>query len=335
MKICAVSVLSLRVVDRGEKNMNKPILIAIGGNSLIRHGQRGSIPEQIENAATTCHHLAALIEQGHTLIITHGNGPQVGAQLIRSELASSQVYPLPLDSCDASTQGEMGYILQNALRSALHARGISKPIVTILTQVVVGKDDSAFTNPTKPIGPFYSQKVAEERKRDLGWQIVEDAARGYRRVVPSPQPLEIVELDVIEHCVNNGMIVIAVGGGGIPVVEENGIYRGVEAVIDKDRASALLAKKLHLKKFVISTDTDRVYLNFKQPNQVALDRISLAQALHYQSEKHFLAGSMGPKVEAAIDFVSHGGEEAIITKPELLVEAMNGTAGTHLYMNKQ
>ncbi len=325
MNICAVSVLSVV-----KKNMNTPILIAIGGNSLIRHGQRGSISEQIENAATTCRYLAALIEQGHSLIITHGNGPQVGAQLIRSELASSQVYPLSLDSCDASTQGEMGYILQNALRSALHARGISKTVVTILTQVVVGKDDPAFQHPTKPVGPFYSYKVAEQRKQELGWQIVEDAARGYRRVVPSPQPLEIVELDAIEHCSNNGMIVIAVGGGGIPVIDEDGVYRGVEAVIDKDRASALLAKKMHLKKFIISTDTDRVYLNFKQSNQIALEKISLAQAMQYSKEKHFLAGSMGPKVEAAIDFVSNGGEEAIITQPELLVDAMNGTAGTRV-----
>ncbi|MFA5833287.1 MAG: carbamate kinase [Bacteroidota bacterium] len=313
--------------------MNTPTLIAIGGNSLIRHGQRGSISEQMENAAITCRHLAALIEQGHSLIITHGNGPQVGAQLIRSELGSSQVYQLPLDCCDASTQGEMGYLMQNALRSALHARGISKPIVTILTQVVVDKNDPAFANPTKTVGPFYSQKVAEERKRELGWAIVEDAARGYRRVVPSPQPLDIVELDVIEHCVNNGMIVIAVGGGGIPVVRENGIYQGVEAVIDKDRASALLAKKLHLKRFVISTDTDRVYLNFKHQNQIALDSLSLELAMQYQKEHHFLAGSMGPKMEAAIDFISHGGEEVIITRAELLVDAMNGSAGTHLSMN--
>ena len=313
--------------------MTKPILIAIGGNSLIRHGQQGSIGEQIENAANTCRYLATLIEQGHTLIITHGNGPQVGAQLIRSELASSQVYTLPLDSCDASTQGEMGYLLQNALRTALHERGISKPIVTILTQVVVDENDPAFAHPTKTVGPFYSQKVAEERKRDLGWVIVEDAARGYRRVVPSPQPLEIVELDVIEHCVNDGMIVIAVGGGGIPVVKDHGVYRGVEAVIDKDRASALLAKKLGLKKFVISTDTDRVYLNFKQPDQKALDRLTLDLAKQYQSEKHFLAGSMGPKMEAAIDFISNGGDEVIITRPEFLVEAMNGTAGTHIVNN--
>ncbi|HVN47667.1 MAG TPA: carbamate kinase [Bacteroidota bacterium] len=310
--------------------MNQPIIVAIGGNSLIRAGQHGSVSEQIENAMTTCQHLAMLIVQGHKLIITHGNGPQVGAQLIRSELASSRVYSLPLDSCDASTQGELGYVLQNALRSTLHAHRLSVPVITILTQVVVKKDDPAFQHPTKPIGPFFSQAVAEERKRELGWHIVEDAARGYRRVVPSPKPLEIVELDAIQHCSNDGMIVIAVGGGGIPVIEDHGTYRGVEAVIDKDRASALLAKKIHAKKFIISTDTDYIYLNYKKPDQRALERLTLADAQMYLNENHFLAGSMGPKVEAAVDFLSHGGEEVIITRPELLADAVNGTAGTHI-----
>lgn len=310
--------------------MNPPILIAVGGNALIRHGQHGTIDEQRENASLTSRHLAALVAQGNSIVVTHGNGPQVGAQLIRSESAVTQVYSLPLDACDASTQGEIGYILQNALRTELNEKGIFRPVVTILTQVVVSKEDKAFQNPTKPIGPFLSQKIAEDRKRDLGWQIVEDAARGYRRVVPSPKPIEILELDAIEHCVNNGMIVIAVGGGGIPVINNNGKYSGVEAVIDKDRASALLARKLHLKKFVISTDTDRVYLNFKLPNQIALDRISLADAKKYLDEKQFPPGSMGPKMEAAVDFLSNGGEEVIITKPELLVDAVNGTAGTHI-----
>ncbi|MBL7961418.1 carbamate kinase [bacterium] len=313
--------------------MTTPILIAIGGNSLIRHGQRGSIGEQIENARTTCRYLAALIKQGHSLIITHGNGPQVGAQLIRSELASSQVYPLPLDCCDASTQGEIGYILQNALRTELNTLKMAHSVVTILTQVVVSKDDPAFQHPTKPIGPFLSQKTAEMRKQELGWHIVDDAARGYRRVVPSPKPIEIVELDAIKHCMNEGMIVIAVGGGGIPVVHEQESYSGIEAVIDKDRASALLAGKLGLKKFIISTDTDRVYLNFKQPDQVALDRIMLAEAKQYLESGQFPPGSMGPKMEAAADFLSHGGEEVIITKPEFLVDAVNGKAGTHIYRN--
>ncbi|KAB2880192.1 carbamate kinase [bacterium] len=311
--------------------MNTPILIAIGGNSLIRHGQSGLIGEQIENARTTCRYLAALIKQGHSLIITHGNGPQVGAQLIRSELASSQVYPLPLDCCDASTQGEIGYILQNALRTEMNTLGVAHSIVTILTQVVVSKDDPAFQFPTKPIGPFLSQKTAEMRKQELGWHIVDDAARGYRRVVPSPKPIEIVELDSIKHCVNDGMIVIAVGGGGIPVIQEQGNFSGIEAVIDKDRASALLAGKLELKRFIISTDTDRVYLNFKQPDQIALDRITLAEAKQYLESGQFPPGSMGPKMEAAVDFLSRGGEEVIITKPEFLGDAVNGKAGTHIY----
>ena len=311
--------------------MGKPILIAIGGNSLIRVGQSGSVKEQMENANTTCKHLAKLVEQGHDIVITHGNGPQVGAQLIRSELASNQVYQLPLDSCDASTQGEMGYLLQNAMRSALHELGINKTVITILTQVVVDENDTAFVNPSKPIGPFYSKEIAEKRKEELGWKIIEDAARGYRRVVPSPYPLQIVELDAIKHCLSHGFIVIAVGGGGIPVINNAGVYHGVEAVIDKDRASSLLANKLELDKFIISTDTDKVYLNFKKPNQLALDSISLDQANKYMTENHFLAGSMGPKVEAAIDFLSKGGTEVIITRPELISEAVSGKTGTHIF----
>lgn len=315
--------------------MGKPLLIAIGGNSLIRAGQSGSVKEQMENANTTCRHIARLIEQGHKIVITHGNGPQVGAQLIRSELASQQVYQLPLDSCDASTQGEMGYILQNAMRTALHELGIKTPVITLLTQVVVDEKDPAFTNPSKPIGPFYSREVAEKRKNELGWKIIEDAARGYRRVVPSPYPLEIVELDAIKACLSQGFIVIAVGGGGIPVIEKNGIYQGVEAVVDKDRASALLATKLNLDTFIISTDTDKVYLNYKKENQVALDNITLEQVKKHSGDKHFPAGSMGPKVEAAIDFLSKGGKEVIITRPELISEAVNGKTGTHIFSREK
>lgn len=315
--------------------MGKPILIAIGGNSLIRAGQSGSVKEQMENANTTCKHLAKLVQQGHKIVITHGNGPQVGAQLIRSELASKQVYQLPLDSCDASTQGEMGYLLQNAMRTALHELGIKTPVITILTQVVVDENDPAFANPSKPIGPFYSKEVAEQRKNELGWKVIEDAARGYRRVVPSPHPLEIVELDAIKFCLSEGFIVIAVGGGGIPVLDKDGVYHGVEAVVDKDRASSLLANKLNLDTFIISTDTDKVYLNFNKPNQLALDNITLEQALKYQAENHFLAGSMGPKVEAAVDFISKGGAEVIITRPELISEAVSGKTGTHIFSNEK
>jgi carbamate kinase len=315
--------------------MTTPIVVAIGGNSLIRAGQGGSVAEQFENALVTSRHIASLAAQGHALVITHGNGPQVGAQLIRSELASSQVYELPLDSCDASTQGELGYILQNAMRSALHERGLDIPVVTILTQIVVDRNDPAFGDPTKPVGPFYSRRVAEERERTQGWKVVEDASRGYRRVVPSPKPLEIIELDAIAHCLKGGMIVIAAGGGGIPVIRDNGNCLGVEAVIDKDRASALLAKKLQAKQLVISTDTDYVYLNYKKPDQQALVRVTADEACAYLAANYFLAGSIGPKVEAAVDFVAGGGEEAIITKPELLSEAIAGRAGTHIVATMQ
>ncbi len=310
--------------------MSLPILIAIGGNSLIRAGQRGTIAEQMENAAITCGYIAALVERGHQVLLTHGNGPQVGAQLLRSELSAAQVYPMPLDTCDASTQGELGYILQNALRTALAARGLKRTVVTILTQVVVDPKDAAFAHPTKPVGPFYSRETAERRKQELGWDIVEDAARGYRRVVPSPKPIDIVELDAIAACLRQDMLVIAAGGGGIPVVRNNSDYCGVEAVIDKDLASALLAKELGLKVMVISTDADRVYLNFKKPNQTSVDRLTVSEAARFLSEGQFPPGSMGPKIEAAVDFLANGGETVVITNFHYIVEALEGRAGTRI-----
>lgn len=310
--------------------MARPTLIAIGGNSLIRAGQKGTIQEQMENAAVTAGYIADLVAGGHDVLITHGNGPQVGAVLLRSELASGQVYTLPLDSCVASTQGEMGYILENALRTALKARHLDASVVSILTQVVVDPSDPAFSHPTKPIGPFYSKEVAEQKLAE-GWRIIEDAARGYRRVVPSPKPMGIVELESINACIDQGMVVIALGGGGIPVVAEDGRYTGIEAVIDKDRASALLAKELHLERFVISTDTDRVYLDYRKPQQRALCSMSLTQARDYLKEGHFPSGSMGPKIESAVDFLSNGGKEVIITDPSHLAEAISGDAGTHIF----
>jgi carbamate kinase len=315
--------------------MKQSLLIAVGGNSLIRSGQRGTFEEQQANARVTCDYIAALIEMGHQVILTHGNGPQVGAQLLRSETASTYAYTLPLDGCDAATQGETGYLLETALRSALQAKGIFRQIATILTQVVVKEDDPAFENPTKPIGQFYSQETAEQKERELGWKIVEDAARGYRRVVPSPIPVDIVELEVIRHCVQNGILVIAVGGGGIPVILDHGHYQGVEAVIDKDRASVLLARKLGLEKVIVTTDADRVYLNHKKPDQRPLDRITVSQARQYFKEGHFPPGSMGPKIEAAIDFLTHGGKEVIITQPEFLARALEGKGGTSIVADER
>jgi carbamate kinase len=237
----------------------KKALLAVGGNSLIRAGQRGTIEEQFENAEKTAEYIAELIEMDFNLVITHGNGPQVGAQLIRVETGAGQVYSMPLDVCVASTQGEIGYILQNSIQKSLWKKGIKKQVITIITQVVVDKDDPAFSKPSKPVGPFYTKEEAE-RKRMLGWEIIEDAGRGYRRVVPSPKPIDIVEKDAIKQCIEDGMIVIAVGGGGIPVVKKDDHFSGVEAVIDKDRASAVLAKYLDVDYFIISTDTDKVYL---------------------------------------------------------------------------
>ena len=263
-------------------------------------------------------------------MVTHGNGPQVGSQLLRSEIGSSQTYSLPLDVCVAMTQGEIGYILQNALQSVLRERGLERTVTTLITQVVVDKGDSAFQRPTKPIGPFYSKQVAEQKRSELGWNIVEDAARGFRRVVASPRPLRILELDVIEDCLQRGMIVIASGGGGIPVVEDDGTVRGIEAVIDKDRASSLLAQELGIARFAISTDVEHVFVNYKKPDQMVLRSITLPEAKFYLNNGHFAEGSMRPKIEAAIEFLDAGGSEVIITDPEHLTAALAGSTGTHL-----
>ena len=264
------------------------------------------------------------------LIVSHGNGPQVGAQLLRSEAGSSQTYTLPLDVCVAMTQGEIGFMLQNSMQTAFRKRGIKRSVVTVVTQVVVDKNDLAFQRPTKPIGPFYSKEVAERKRRELSWSIVEDAARGYRRVVPSPLPKDIIELDVIKDCLEHGNVVIAVGGGGIPVILENGEVKGIEAVIDKDRASALLASKLGIEHLVISTEVPEVYLNYKKFDQQALRISTVAEAKKHLADKQFSEGSMKPKIEAALDFLSTGGQRVTITNPEHLLGALEGKAGTRI-----
>ncbi len=310
--------------------MPRTALIAVGGNSLIRAGEKGTVAEQMANARRTAAAMVGLLRDGWRLVITHGNGPQVGAQLLRSERASDQVPGQTLDVCGASSQGEIGYILAQALSHELIAAGVTVPVVGIVTQTVVSADDPAMQHPTKPIGPFYSRADAEEKKRLFGWEIVEDAARGYRRVVPSPEPLEIVELEVIRDLVNDGVLVIAVGGGGIPVMHDNGGYKGVEAVIDKDRASALLASKLGVDVFAISTDTDFVYLDYKKPTQTPLPVVTASEIqAHYQAG-HFPPGNMGPKVESALRFLEAGGKEVIITSFEYLYDAVQGKAGTRI-----
>jgi carbamate kinase len=310
----------------------KTILLAVGGNSLIRAGEKGTIAEQLANAQRTAAEVAKLIRGGYRIVLTHGNGPQVGAALLRSERGASQVPGHPLDVCDASTQGEIGYLLQQSLDTELV--GLRVPVVTVLTQVVVALDDPAMRRPTKPIGPFYSRADAEERRSRFGWDIVEDAARGYRRVVPSPEPVEILELDVIRYLLDRGVLVIACGGGGIPVAWKDGRLQGVEAVIDKDRASALLASHLDVDLFVISTDTDYVYLNYKKPAQEPLPLASPRALQEYADAGHFPPGNMGPKVESVLRFVTRGRREAIITSAENLCRAVAGFAGTHVVLEQ-
>ena len=308
-------------------------VIAIGGNALILDGQRGTIDEQYENARETAHHVAALVAAGWGVVVTHGNGPQVGFILLRSELVPSNA-PVPklnLEMSVADSQGGIGHILSQALLNELASRGLPDRVVCVLTHVVVDAADPAFSRPTKPIGPFYTKEEADDRALRNGWTMIEDAGRGYRRVVASPQPIRIVENDQIRTLIDAGFVVIAVGGGGIAVVEtEPGRYRGVEAVIDKDRASALLAASIQVPLLVLSTGVERVAVHFRQPDERWLDRVTVSEAKQYLEEGEFPRGSMGPKVEAAIRFLEDGGEEVLITIPAGLERAIAGETGTRV-----
>ncbi|ROL59853.1 carbamate kinase [Bacteroidetes/Chlorobi group bacterium ChocPot_Mid] len=311
--------------------MAQKALIAVGGNSLIRAGERGTLAEQSANARATAKSIARMIKLGWEVVITHGNGPQAGAALLRSERAGNEVYTHTLDMCVATTQSEIGYIMQRELEFELKQLGLKKLVTTIPTMVLVDKNDNAFKNPTKPIGPFYEKNVAEQKRRTLGWDIVEDAARGYRRVVASPEPIEVLQLEVISKSIEMGIVVIALGGGGIPVAYgENGEIVGMEAVIDKDRSSALLAKNLNVDLFVISTDTDQVYLNYKTDRQQGIRKATAEEMQRYLDEGQFPPGSMGPKVESAIKFIKNGGKKVIITSYEYLMDALEEKAGTHI-----
>lgn len=308
--------------------MWKTALVAVGGNALIRAGEKGTVAEQLANTRRTAAAIRRVIDLGYGLVITHGNGPQVGAQLLRSERASDVAYSQTLDVCGAASQGEIGYLLAQSLHNEL--AGLHIPVACVVTQTVVSADDPAMLHPTKPIGPFYSRSDAEEKRRTLGWQIVEDAARGWRRVVPSPEPLEIVELELIRELVKHGALVISTGGGGIPVVRQGERLRGVEAVIDKDRASAVLAAQLGVDLFAICTDTDYVYLNYKKPNQTALHHVTAPELEKHYREGHFPAGNMGPKVESVLSFLRQGRGEAVITSFASLPDAVRGQAGTQI-----
>lgn len=310
--------------------MAKTALMAIGGNSLIRAGERGTIEEQYSNARATAKAIAQMVKQGWNMVITHGNGPQVGAALLRSERASEEVYIHSLDMCVATTQSEIGFILQRALECEMKALGLNNLVLTLPTMVRVDENDKAYKKPTKPIGPFYSKHDAETKQKMFGWDIVEDSARGYRRVVPSPEPIEVLELDVIKKVLDLGILVIALGGGGIPVIKKENEIIGSEAVIDKDRSSALLAKNLNVDLFIISTDTDQVYVDFKKPTQRGIPKATADEMQAFYDQKQFPAGSMGPKIESAVKFIKNGGERVIITSFEYLIDALEEKAGTHI-----
>ncbi len=308
----------------------KLAVIAIGGNSLIKDKTHKTVPDQYDAAQETGKHIADLVEEGWTVAITHGNGPQVGFILRRSELAAHELHEVPLDFCGADTQGAIGYMLQQILFSEFKRRNLDKQAVTVVTQVLVDANDPAFTNPNKPIGSFMDEQIAKRRKTE-GWHVVEDAGRGWRRVVPSPIPQKVIEVDAVTNLLDKGFIVITVGGGGIPVVEhKDGALKGVAAVIDKDRASALLAGSIQAKLFLISTSIDKVYLNFGKPDQTPIDQMTVTEARKYLKEGHFAPGSMAPKIESVIKFIENGGEQAIITIPENMTRALKGEAGTRI-----
>ncbi|MEA3238832.1 MAG: carbamate kinase [Candidatus Bipolaricaulota bacterium] len=311
-------------------NEKKVTVIALGGNAILQPGQRGTFAEQMKNVETTCHQLAQMVESGkYKIIITHGNGPQVGNLLLQNETAKDVTAPMPLYVCGAESQGLIGYMMQQTLHNLLVDKdkgGI--PIATVVTQVIVDKQDQAFQNPTKPVGPFYSEEEAKKLESEKGYHIKEDAGRGWRRVVPSPDPIEIFEKEAVRQLVEARSIVIASGGGGIPVLKEGEKLVGVDAVIDKDLAGEQLAVDVEAKIFLILTDVDQVKLNYKTPEEKGLSQITVEEAKRYHTEGHFAKGSMEPKVRAAIRFIEAGGERAIITSLDKAVAALEGKAGT-------
>jgi carbamate kinase len=309
--------------------MSKLAVVAIGGNSLIKDEAHKNVPDQFNAVRETAVHIADMIEQGWNVVITHGNGPQVGFILLRSEYSRHVLHTVPLDSCGADTQGAIGYMIQQALHNEFMRRNIARQCVTVVTQVLVDSNDPAMHNPSKPIGSFYKEEDARAKMEQEGWIMVEDAGRGWRRVVPSPQPKEIIECEAIETLIKNGFIVVGVGGGGIPVVRDQaGDLSGVEGVIDKDLASSLLATSLNADLLLISTAVEKASLNYKKPDQRDLDRISLSEAKRYYAEGHFAKGSMGPKVQAVINYLERGGSAALITMPETITKALAGQTGT-------
>ncbi len=317
---------------------HKVAVVAIGGNSLIRDGEHQAVEDQYEAARETTRHIADMIQAGWEVAIGHGNGPQVGFILRRSEIAHrvEGMHEVPLDVCGADSQGAIGYALQQNLQNWLFQRGIHKDVATVVTQVLVDREDPAFKSPTKPIGGFMDEEEAKRRESTMGWSVVEDAGRGWRRVVASPLPKEVVELDTVKALIGAGVVVITVGGGGIPVVDQgNGDYHGTAAVIDKDYASSLLAQSIGADLFLISTAVEKVALDFGKPEQRWLDRLTLSEAKRYLAEgTHFAKGSMAPKIQAIIWYLEAGGKHAIVTTPENIGRALRGETGTHFVRDR-
>ncbi|MBU0493876.1 MAG: carbamate kinase [Chloroflexi bacterium] len=310
---------------------SKLAVVAIGGNSLVKDKNHKTVPDQYEAAHETCVHIAGMIEAGWDVAIGHGNGPQVGFILRRSELSRHELHEVPLDFCGADTQGAIGYMLQQNLYNEFRRRGLDKHAVTVVTQVLVDRDDQAFKNPAKPIGSFMGQEEALHRRDAEDWDVVEDAGRGWRRVVASPLPQEVVERDAVKELIDEGFVVITVGGGGIPVIKDgDGDLVGTAAVIDKDYASSLLAQSIGASLFLISTAVEKVALNYGKPDQRDIDVMTVAEAQQYMAEGHFAPGSMKPKIQAIIWFLENGGQEAIITNPENIERALAGETGTRI-----
>jgi len=308
---------------------NGVAVVAVGGNSLIKDNNHRTIPDQYKAGAESMHHIADMIAQGWNVVVTHGNGPQVGFILRRSEISSKELHEVPLDYCGADSQGAIGYMFARALTNEFKNRKMDKKVAAVVTQTVVDVNDKAFQNPTKPIGSFMSEEEAKTRAKEDGWVVVEDAGRGWRRVVASPKPIDIIEKDAIKALISAGIIVVGVGGGGIPVIREpNGDVEGVEAVIDKDFGSSLLATMIRADLFIISTAVEKVAINFNKPDQKWLEKLTLAEAKQYAADGQFAKGSMLPKIEAIIQFLENGGKKALITNPENISRALKGETGT-------
>ena len=313
----------------------KKIVIALGGNAIIKKGQKGTISEQFDNTIESLEHILPLIKKGYNIILTHGNGPTIGHMMIRVEAGLKQAPYIPLGLCVADSQGGLGYMIELCLNNILYKEKINKKVITLITPVLVSEKDKELNNPSKPIGPFYTKQQAERmRKIHKEWVIKEDAGRGYRRVVPSPIPLKIINKDVIKKMVDEGYIVIAAGGGGVPVIHrKDGTLKGIPAVIDKDRTAAILSNDIKADTLMILTVVDKVCLNYGKEEQKELDKLSVKEAKEYLKQGHFLPGSMKPKIEAAISFLEQGGKEVIICALEKADKALEGKTGTRITKN--